>query len=70
MLSLRDPSVLFDAICEGVGMLTWESDTFAFADSYDSVAERYVGLRGGRPMPYTMQIRRVCRLNLMWLKLS
>lgn len=44
---LRDPSVLLDAICEGVGMLTWESDTFAFADSYDSVAERYVGLRGG-----------------------
>jgi hypothetical protein len=44
---LRDPSVLLDAICEGVGMLTWESDTFAFADSYDSVAERYIGLRGG-----------------------
>jgi hypothetical protein len=44
---LRDPSVLLDAICEGVGMLTWEGDTFAFADSYDSVAERYVGLRGG-----------------------
>jgi len=47
---LRDPSVLLDAICEGVGMLTWESDTFAFADSYDNVAERYVGLRGGCPI--------------------
>ena len=44
---LRDPSVLLDAVSEGVGMLTWESDTFAFADSYDSVAERYIGLRGG-----------------------
>jgi hypothetical protein len=44
---LRDPSVLLDAICEGVGILTWESDTFAFADNYDSVAERYIGLRGG-----------------------
>ena len=47
---LREPSVLLDAICEGVGMLTWESDTFAFADSYDSVAERYVGLRVGCPI--------------------
>ena len=47
---LREPSVLLDAICEGVGMLTWESDTFAFADSYDSIAERYVGLRGGCPI--------------------
>jgi hypothetical protein len=28
--------------------LTWQSDTFAFAESYDEAANRYRGLRGGR----------------------
>lgn len=44
---LRDPSVLLNSISDGVAMLTWEHDTFAFADSYDEVSGRYVGLRGG-----------------------
>jgi predicted AAA+ superfamily ATPase len=45
---LRDPSVLVGAIQDGVESLTWQKDTFAFADSYDEVAGRYLGLRGGR----------------------
>ena len=40
--------VLLKAIEEGVALLTWEQDTFAFADSYDERAGRYRGLRGGR----------------------
>lgn len=45
---LKDSSVLLGAIQEGVGLLTWEQDSFAYADSYDDGAERYRGLRGGQ----------------------
>lgn len=45
---LKDSSVLLGAIQEGVGLLTWEQDSFAYADSYDDSSERYRGLRGGQ----------------------
>lgn len=44
---LRDPAVLIGAVREGVALLTWEQDAFAFADSFDENAGRYRGLRGG-----------------------
>jgi hypothetical protein len=31
----------------GLGVLLWEEDTFAFADSYDEEVGRYIGLRAG-----------------------
>jgi hypothetical protein len=45
---LKDPSVLLGAVRDGVALLTWEQDTFAFADSFDESAGRYRGLRGGQ----------------------
>jgi len=45
---LRDSSVLLGAIRDGIGLLTWEQDAFAFADSFDEAASRYRGLRGGQ----------------------
>ncbi len=45
---LKDSSVLFGAVREGVSLLTWEQDTFAFADSFDETAGRYRGLRGAQ----------------------
>ena len=45
---LRDPSVLVGAVRDGPSLLTWEQDSFAFADSLDEGAGRYRGLRGGR----------------------
>jgi len=42
---LRNAAVLLDAIQAGVNTLTWELDTFAYADSYDEAAGRYRGLR-------------------------
>lgn len=42
---LSDPSVLLAAIREGVALLTWENDSFAFADSFDEEPRRYRGLR-------------------------
>jgi hypothetical protein len=38
--------VLVQAIRDGVVLLTWQSDTFAHAESHDEVAGRYRGLRG------------------------
>jgi hypothetical protein len=40
--------VLLGAIRDGVGLLTWQTDTFAFAESFDEAAGRYRGLRGGQ----------------------
>jgi predicted AAA+ superfamily ATPase len=45
---LAGPEVLVQAIRDGVALLTWQSDTFAFAESYDEAVGRYRGLRGGQ----------------------
>lgn len=42
---LRTTAVLLDAIQAGVNSLTWELDTFAYAEGYDEAAGRYRGLR-------------------------
>jgi len=42
---LRDPSVLTNAIKEGLTLLTWQNDSFGYAESYDDTAKRYRGLR-------------------------
>lgn len=42
---LRDPGILIAAIRDGVALLTWEQDSFAFAESFDEEAGRYRGLR-------------------------
>ena len=45
---LAGPEVLVKAIRDGVALLTWQSDTFAFAESHDEAADRYRGLRAGQ----------------------
>ncbi len=45
-----DTTVLLQAITSGIGLLTWEHDSFAFADSFDDEAKRYRGLRSGKVM--------------------
>jgi predicted AAA+ superfamily ATPase len=45
---LQGSDVLLDAVRDGSGLLTWERDSFAYADGYDEVAGRYRGLRGGK----------------------
>jgi len=44
---LTGPQVLVDAVLDGLRLLTWQKDSFAFADNYDPDTERYAGLRGG-----------------------
>ena len=45
---LQDPSVLLRAVADGVGLLTWEAESFGYADDFDAEAGRYRGLRGGQ----------------------
>jgi hypothetical protein len=44
---LRDTDVLLAAIRDGVSQITWQQDTFAYADTWDEHASRYRGLRAG-----------------------
>jgi hypothetical protein len=44
---LKNPDVLIAAIRDGLSRLTWQSDTFAYADSWDEKNKRYVGLQAG-----------------------
>jgi hypothetical protein len=44
---LREPAVLLEAIREGLRLLTWSQDSFAYAESFDEAASRYRGLRCG-----------------------
>jgi hypothetical protein len=42
---LKDADVLLGAVRGGVGLLTMQQDSFAYADSFDENARRYRGLR-------------------------
>ncbi|MGB9926918.1 MAG: Swt1 family HEPN domain-containing protein [Methanosarcina sp.] len=44
------PSVLIDAIRDGLTLITWMDDSFSYADSFDETAKRYRGLRCGQPV--------------------
>ncbi len=45
---LQDPTVLIEAIHNGVALLTWAQDAFGYAESFDEATGRYRGLQGGR----------------------
>jgi hypothetical protein len=42
--------VLIGAIEQGVSSMTWESETFAYAEGFDEEKTRYLGLRAGEHM--------------------
>jgi len=44
---VKDPSVILEAVRDGVARLTWEMDTFAYAEGWDDGQRRYLGLRTG-----------------------
>ncbi len=50
---LTNPKVLFEAIEDGVKQTTWVEDGFAYADSHDAAAQRYVGLKAGQAVIVT-----------------
>jgi hypothetical protein len=50
---LAGPKVLLSSIADGLALLTWEQESFGYADSYDEVTGRYRGLRPGQPAMLT-----------------
>ena len=48
---LRNTAVLLEAMREGLSLLTWGKDSFAYAESYDEAASRYRGLRCAHLVP-------------------
>ncbi|MXZ46491.1 MAG: ATP-binding protein [Chloroflexi bacterium] len=50
---LAGPSVLTDSLRSGVALLTWQLDAFAYAESFDAEAGRYLGLRAGQHVTLT-----------------
>lgn len=45
---LRSPELIVHAIEQGIRMLSWEQDSFAYAEGYDEKEKRYRGLIAGR----------------------
>ncbi len=45
---IKDTSVLIGAIRSGLNLITWEKDSFGYADSFDEATGRYRGLQVGR----------------------
>jgi predicted AAA+ superfamily ATPase len=45
---LRDTEVLVAAVQDGLGRITWEEHSFAYADGWDASGERYRGLTAGQ----------------------
>ena len=48
---LQQPSVLLDAIRDGLSLMTWSLESFAYADSFDEEGGRYRGLRVAQGVP-------------------
>lgn len=44
---LASSTVLTNAISDGLGRITWATESFAYADSFDETSGRYSGLIGG-----------------------
>ena len=52
---LRDPEVLLGAIQDGLRLLLWERESFAYADGFDETNHRYRGLRCGQSVQLVEQ---------------
>jgi hypothetical protein len=52
---LKEPAVLVEAARDGVALVTWEQDSFAYADAHDEAAGRYRGLRVAQHPPIVDQ---------------
>jgi predicted AAA+ superfamily ATPase len=52
---LTDAEVLLGAIRDGVGLLTWQQETFAYAEGWDAEQQRFRGLRAGQIGSVTLE---------------
>src|SRR5262245_43210030 len=52
---LKNSSVLASAIQDGLSLMLWPQESFAYADSYDEATQRYRGLRSGRHIEISVE---------------
>jgi predicted AAA+ superfamily ATPase len=57
---LKGPSVLINAIQDGLSLLTWSKDTFAYADSFDEGEKRYRGLKTAQAVSLSSESPQGC----------
>jgi hypothetical protein len=53
---LRDEDVLLSSMREGVSLVTWRTDSFAFAEGFDEAKGRYLGLRAGQVLGFSPDV--------------
>lgn len=51
---LVNSAILVRAVEEGVNLVTWQTETFAYADGWDEVNKRYLGLRAGQSVSVSL----------------
>ncbi|MCG6534103.1 MAG: ATP-binding protein, partial [Syntrophales bacterium LBB04] len=52
---LKDQQVLIGAVEDGLSLMTWEKDSFAYADGWDESKKRYRGLRAAHRGRVTLE---------------
>lgn len=52
---LKDSDVLLAAVRDGLGLITWRQESFAYADGWDAEKGRYRGLRAGQIGSITLE---------------
>ena len=52
---LKNTDVLLSAVSDGLSLLTWADETFAYAEGLDAKTGRYQGLRGGQQVHVTAE---------------
>jgi predicted AAA+ superfamily ATPase len=52
---LKNAAVLISAIQDGLSLLLWPQESFAYADSFDEAAQRYRGLRAGHHVEISVE---------------
>jgi hypothetical protein len=52
---LKDLNALVEAIRDGLGLITWQQESFAYADGWDAKQGRYRGLRVGNVGGITLE---------------
>lgn len=45
---LKNAEVLVEAVKDGLRLMTWQQDTFAYASGHDETKQRYLGLEAGK----------------------
>ena len=52
---LATQETLLDSVRDGLGLMTWQQDSFAYADAWDEAKGRYRGLRAGHIGAVTLE---------------